>query len=69
MMDLRALVACVVGFFYGCMVFLGMVWRFIRGPLAFSKELFYRKKRDVPPACLNDPALGTHGFIHLEVSI
>lgn len=65
-MDLQVVVACVIGFFYACIAFFGMLWRFIRRPLAFTKELFYRKKRNVPPACLNDPSLGSHGFIHLE---
>ena len=26
------------------------------------------KKRSRPPACLEDPSLGAHGYAHLEVS-
>lgn len=26
------------------------------------------KKRSIPPKCLEDPSLGTHGYAHLEVS-
>ena len=32
------------------------------------KVVFKKTKRDLEPACLSDPSLGIHGFLHLEVS-
>ena len=30
-------------------------------------KLFGRKKRSQPPECLQDPSLGTHAYVHLQV--
>ena len=31
------------------------------------RKFFYRKKRNVRPACLDDPTLGVHHYIKLKV--
>ncbi|KAK3096806.1 hypothetical protein FSP39_003508, partial [Pinctada imbricata] len=63
---MRRLIERTVGFcitlFYSSIVVLS----YLIHPVRFVKGLFNRKKRDVVPKCLNDPKLGTHGYIHLE---
>ncbi|XP_046366749.2 epoxide hydrolase 4-like [Haliotis rufescens] len=51
-----------LGCFYSTFVFFALFALFVRHPIAF----FSRKKRDVMPSVLNDPDLGTHGYVHLE---
>jgi hypothetical protein len=38
---------------------LELIWVILRHPISS----FQRSKRDVPPACLTDPALGRHEYI------
>ncbi|XP_060073872.1 epoxide hydrolase 4-like [Ylistrum balloti] len=59
-------VAHMIAVIIGLLCALSLLWRCIRHPFLFFKEETNKKKRDVMPACLNDPTLGTHGFIHLE---
>lgn len=55
----------VIGTFFAAMAAVRLLWRLIRHPIkAFTTV--WPKTRDVMPACLNDPTLGSHGFIHLE---
>lgn len=61
-------VALSFGIFFAAMSVMGLIWRFIRHPIK-SFTTAWPKTRDVMPACLNDPTLGSHGFIHLEASI
>ncbi|VDI79820.1 Hypothetical predicted protein [Mytilus galloprovincialis] len=58
-------VALSFGIFFAAMSVMGLIWRFIRHPIK-SFTTAWPKTRDVMPACLNDPTLGSHGFIHLE---
>jgi hypothetical protein len=53
-------IACIVGFY----ISVRLAIRYFCNPSAFPV-----KKRDRPPACLIDPALGTHGYLSLKVSI
>jgi len=70
-MSLRFLINVFIGHILGCfyafLTLLSFLWRAIKNPFRFKNELFNKKKRDIMPACLNDPTLGTHGFLHLEV--
>ncbi|KAK7089071.1 epoxide hydrolase 1-like [Littorina saxatilis] len=53
---------CVGCFFAGIIAVTNLVAVVRKGPSA----VFYTKKRSAPPACLQDPSLGTHGYAHLE---
>lgn len=59
------IVALSFGFFFASTAVIGLLWRIIRHPIKSLKTI-RPKRRDVMPACLNDPSLGSHGFIHLE---
>jgi hypothetical protein len=59
----------IIGLFYASLVVLGMLWRLVRHPIAFTTGLFNSKDRHVMPEVLNDKTLGTHGFLHLEVCV
>ncbi|XP_069137121.1 epoxide hydrolase 4-like isoform X2 [Argopecten irradians] len=63
---IQVVIAHTIGAVYGVLFVLSMVYRCIRHPFKFFNEETNKKKRDVMPTCLNDPTLGTHGFIHLE---
>lgn len=52
-------IACIVGFY----ISVRLAIRYISNPSAFPV-----KKRDKPPPCLTDPALGQHGYLSLKVS-
>ncbi|XP_039626327.1 epoxide hydrolase 4 isoform X1 [Polypterus senegalus] len=47
-----------------CMVLVGMVWRTVFNP---RKTLYWRVRRK-PPACLEDPSLGSHYYIRMKNS-
>ncbi|KAK7479577.1 hypothetical protein BaRGS_00029214 [Batillaria attramentaria] len=49
-------------FFAIMVVFRVLVGIVKKGP----RTLFYTKHRPAPPACMQDPSLGVHGFAHLE---
>ena len=52
----------LAGFFtvlWGTVTVLRLIWEMLRHPI----RSFQRSKRDVPPACLTDPALGRHEYI------
>ena len=52
----------LAGFFtvlWGTVTVLRLIWEILRHPICS----FQRSKRDVPPACLTDPALGRHEYI------
>ncbi|XP_033750765.1 epoxide hydrolase 4-like isoform X2 [Pecten maximus] len=63
---IQVVIAHVIAAGIGLMCILSLLWRCVRHPFKFIQEETNRKKREVMPACLNDPTLGTHGFIHLE---
>ena len=44
---------------WGTVTVLRLIWEILRHPI----RSFQRSKRDVPPACLTDPALGRHEYI------
>ena len=44
---------------WGTVTVLRLIWVILRHPI----HSFQRSKRDVPPACLTDPALGRHEYI------
>ncbi|XP_076451108.1 epoxide hydrolase 4-like [Babylonia areolata] len=51
------------GAFFAGMSLLRLMLQVVRkGPA----RVFYTKKRPVPPACMQDPRLGVHGYAHLE---
>ena len=54
---------CVGCFFAGVVVIQKALAVLRKGPSA----VFYVKKRPAPPACMQDPSLGVHGYAHLEV--
>ncbi|XP_067666860.1 epoxide hydrolase 4-like [Haliotis asinina] len=56
------LISFGLGCFYSTFVLFSLTLGFVKHPIAF----FSRKKRDVMPSVLNDPDLGTHGYVHLE---
>ena len=50
---------------YGVAVLIRMLVEAVKfGP----RTVLTRKKRSRPPACLDDPSLGNHGYAHLEVT-
>jgi hypothetical protein len=52
----------LAGFFtvlWSTVTVLRLIWVILRHPISS----FQRSKRDVPPACLTDPALGRHDYI------
>ena len=52
----------LAGFFtvlWGTVTVLRLIWEILRHPI----RSFQRSKREVPPACLTDPALGRHEYI------
>ncbi|XP_046366750.2 epoxide hydrolase 4-like [Haliotis rufescens] len=51
-----------LGCFYSTFILFALLIWFVRHPIAF----FTRKKRDGMPSVLNNPDLGTHGYVHLE---
>ena len=54
------------GTFYGLLVLGKILLDTVKlGP----GTVFCYKKRSKPPACLDDPSLGTHGYVHLEVMV
>ncbi|OWF46898.1 epoxide hydrolase 4-like [Mizuhopecten yessoensis] len=63
---LQLVLSHVIAGIIGILCVLSLLWRCVRHPFKFLNEETNRKKRDIMPACLNDPTLGTHGFIHLE---
>lgn len=53
-----------ISVFYGTLFLIRFLYRWVRAP----SELFWRvSRRPVPPACLSDPALGTHAYVQLKV--
>ncbi|KAL8619553.1 hypothetical protein ACOMHN_019609 [Nucella lapillus] len=53
----------LTGFFYGAIVAVKLLLKtFKLGP----RTVFAHKTRNKPPACLQQPDLGTHGYAHLE---
>lgn len=42
---------------------LKLLWSLGRGPA----QTFRRAAREQPPACLNDPSLGTHCYVRIKV--
>ena len=54
---------CVGSFVAGMVVIMEALAALRKGPSA----VFYMKKRPAPPACMQDPSLGVHGYAHLEV--
>ena len=58
-------VVYLVGFMWGGIVFLQVL------RLAITKrgKFFYKKDRKDPPACLNDPDLGTHRYVQLPKQV
>ncbi|XP_046665224.1 epoxide hydrolase 4-like [Homalodisca vitripennis] len=52
-----------ISVFYGVLFLLRFLYRWVRNP----SERFWRvSKREVPPACLNDPSLGNHAYVQLK---
>ncbi|XP_064609872.1 epoxide hydrolase 1-like [Liolophura sinensis] len=58
----RRVITLSIGLYYGSVVSGGLLIDFVRN----GRGLFYIKKRDKRPECLDDPALGKHKFIQLE---
>lgn len=55
--------ALLIGSFYCAIVILQTAIDCLRrGP----KTVLGRRQREKPPPCLEDPSLGTHGYVHLE---
>lgn len=61
----RRAVTLTIGLYYGAVVSGGLLVDFVRN----GRGLFYFKKRDKRPECLDDPALGKHKFLQLEVRV
>ena len=53
----------LLAIFYGFLVSCYLTFSIIKNRSTY----FHTKRRDVPPNCLKDPALGTHHFIQLKV--
>ena len=68
LMIVQIIVANIIGYFIATLFLIRTLFLFIRSPISFVKGTFFNKRR-VMPTCLNDPRLGNHGFIHLEVSV
>jgi hypothetical protein len=62
------IIAVIIGLSFAALTMIQLIWRLIRHPIKAATTA-WPKSRDVMPACLNDPTLGSHGFIHLEVSL
>ena len=58
-------IAVIIGLSFAALTMIQLIWRLIRHPIKAATTA-WPKSRDVMPACLNDPTLGSHGFIHLE---
>ncbi|KAK7108407.1 epoxide hydrolase 4-like [Littorina saxatilis] len=60
---MKLLVLTPIAVFFGVMVIAHLVFEVLRrGPRA----VFGKKSRPQPPPCLQDPDLGTHGYVYLE---
>ena len=65
MWTLRKTLLFSISAFFGVLTFCRIIFLVIKkGP----KHIFGKKKRDIEPPCLNDETLGTHGYLHIEVS-
>ena len=61
---IRIALICLISGILAVLTFFRVLLLFIKkGPT----EMFKRTKRNTEPACLSDPTLGEHGFLHLEV--
>ncbi|XP_061173203.1 epoxide hydrolase 4-like [Saccostrea echinata] len=58
----RLLFVAILSCFYSSLVLISFLFR----PKWLFGGFFKKPKSDKPPECLNDPDLGTHGFVHLE---
>lgn len=61
----RLALVAVFSCIYSTLVFISMLFR----PKWLIEGFRKKSKFDQPPKCLTDESLGTHGYIHLEVSI
>jgi hypothetical protein len=64
----QVILANIIGYFIATLLLCRTFLLFVRSPIKFVKGTFFNKRK-VMPTCLNDPSLGNHGFIHLEVRI
>lgn len=60
----RLALVAVFSCIYSTLVFISMLFR----PKWLIGGFRKKSKLDQPPKCLTDESLGTHGYIHLEVS-
>ncbi|XP_056022613.1 epoxide hydrolase 4-like [Ostrea edulis] len=58
----RLVFIAILSCFYSSLVLLSFLFR----PKWLFGGFFKKSKSDKPPECLNNPDLGTHGYIHLE---
>lgn len=67
MVTIRSLLFwCLVYFYCGLcasIYLLKLLWSICKGPT----QTFRRVAREHPPACLNDPSLGTHCYVRIKV--
>lgn len=61
---IQSFIAKVVGLGFACFLSFILMLRFIRHPIKFITGTFFTTRE--APACLKDPSLGTHGYIHLQ---
>ncbi|XP_054261749.1 epoxide hydrolase 4-like [Macrosteles quadrilineatus] len=52
-----------ISLFYGALFIVRFLYRWVRAP---SVHFWKVKSREVPPKCLNDPALGNHAYVQLK---
>ena len=64
---IQAVVSKVFGLLCACLFAFILMIRAIRHPIRFISGTFFTKRE--APACLKDPSLGSHGYIHLQVNI
>lgn len=67
MVTIRSLLFwCLIYFYCGLcssIYLLKLLWSICKGP----SQTFRRVAREHPPACLNDPSLGTHCYVRIKV--
>ena len=66
-MALAEIVRFLIALFIGCVVSIFPLYLVVKTAIRHPFTAFSKKKRVTQPDVLNDPSLGIHGYIHLEV--